>query len=296
MALAVASLCALGAGAWALLDKSRANRDYAPFAECPLGDRATDICLYTRAYGGAFDVGAKRVPVRRAITLQGGVNVVENGEKEVVRDRFIGARNGETLSPTPEDVPGGLGGVVDAALLPAVQRQAFDGFIARGPNMVTATVELAAPASRIGVDMQNLVEATGTAVSLPVKVKLTNAFLGDHCYIGSDAHPIVLRLGTGRTKPLRPNKPIAGRVGRSRLKDRNAVVVVEGSLLVDNAFAIPGAAGCGRSPAQPIDRAVDAALGLPARAGENAVMLRGTLHQAYASSVRAHGQRAGADN
>jgi hypothetical protein len=288
VALAAASLCALGLGAWALLDKSQANRDYAPFARCPLDDPATDLCLYTRAYGGALDVGAKKVPVRRAITLQGGVHVVEDEEQEVVRERFIGARNGETLSPTPEDVPGGLASLVDARLLPAAQRRALDGLIARRQNKVTATVELAAPASKIGVDMQNLVEATGTAVSLPVEVKLANAFLGGHCHIGSQAHPIQLMLGTGRTRPPRPNKPIRGRVGKSQLKDRDSVVVIEGNLLVDNAFAAPGASGCGRSQAQPIDRAVDAALGLPARAGENAVMLLGTVHQAYAPSVRAH--------
>lgn len=288
--LVAVSLCAaLGVGAWALLGKHHANRDYAPFAQCPLSDPATDICLYTSAYGGVLDVGAKKVPVRRPITLQGGVHVVENEEREVVRDRFIGARDGETLSPTPEAIPGGLAGVVDRALLPAGLREAFDGFIARGQSAVTATVELAAPASGIGIDTQNLVEATGTAVSLPVKVKLTGALLGSHCYIGSDAHPVVLRLGTGRTDPPRPNKPIRGRVGESQLKDQNAVVVVTGSVLVDNAFAAPGARGCGRSPARPIDRAVDAGLGLPARAGENAVILRGTLHQAYAPWARAHG-------
>jgi hypothetical protein len=286
--LAAASLCALGLGGWVLLGKGRANRDYAPFAQCPLDDRATDICLYSRTYGGVFDIGSERVPVRGAITLQGGVDVVENEEREVVRDRFIGARNGETLPPAPENVPGGLASVVDPALLPAVQRQALHSFIAGRRNTVTATVELAAPASEIGVDMQNLVEATGTAVSLPVKVKLTNPFLGGHCYIGSDAHPIRLMLGTGETEPPRPNEPIRGRVGKSQLKNQDSVVVVAGSLLVDNAFSAPGATGCGRSPAQPIDRAIDAALGLPARAGENAVMLRGTLHQAYAPSVRAH--------
>jgi hypothetical protein len=286
--LAAASLCALGVGAWALLDKGRANRDFAPFAQCPLEDPATDLCLYTSAHGGVFDVGAKRVPVRRAITLQGGVQVVEDAEGEVVRDRFIGARDGATLPATPEDVPGGLAGVVDPALLTAGERRALHGLIARDPSRVTITVELAAPASKIGVNIQNLVEATGIAVSLPVKVKLTNAFLGGRCYIGSNAHPIHLMLGTGRTDPPRPNRPIRGRIGKAQLKDRDSVIVVRRNLLVDNAFAAPGASGCADPDGRPIDRAVDSALGLPARAGENTVMLEGTLHEAYASTVRAH--------
>jgi len=41
---------------------------------------------------------------------------------------------------------------------------------------VTATIELAAPASSIGIDVQDLIEAEGTALALPVKVKLSNGF------------------------------------------------------------------------------------------------------------------------
>jgi hypothetical protein len=287
IALAAASLCLLGFAAWALIGRHRSGRDYAAFGRCPVEDPATDLCLYTSTRGGVLKVGAKAVPVRRTITLQGGVQVKENEEREVVRERFIGARGGETLSRTPEDLPGGLPGAVDAALLPAGERRTLERFIARGLTAVTATVELAAPASAIGVNLQNLVEAAGTAISLPVKVRLASAFLGTHCYIGSAAHPITLALGTGRTSPPPPNRPIKGRVGHAQLKDNYGLTVIRGSSLVDNSFAAPAATGCGGARARAVDPAVDSALGLPARAGENTVILDGTLQEANARAVRA---------
>lgn len=290
IALAVASLCVLGLVAWALSASHRPGRSYAQFRQCPLEDPATDVCLYTRAGGGVLRVGAKAVPVKRAIVLQGGIHVVENAEREVEGDRFLAARDGQTLPPASQEVPGGLAGAVDPGLLPGAERRALERFIARGQTAVMATVELAAPASAIGIDVQNLIEASGTALSLPVKVRLSSAFLGARCQIGSDAHPITLTLGTGRTHPPGPNRPIEGRVGSAQVEAAHGMTVIRGSLLVDNSFAAPGATGCGGASARVIDPAVDAAFGLPAPAGENSVTFGGTLQEANAPSVRASGQ------
>ncbi len=272
-----------------LSGSGRSAGDYAPFDRCPLGNAATNLCLSTRVEGGEFTVGAKTVPIERVVTLQGGVHVIENGEKEIVKDEFIVARDGATLSKTPQAVPGGLAGAVDAQLLPAGARQAFDRYVASGNTNVTATIELAGPAGSLGIDVQNLVEAEGVALVLPAKVRLSNGFLGEDCYIGSDAHPISMGLTTGATRPPRPNAPIKGKVGKAKLRDEYNLTVITGSSLVDNSFAVPAATGCGETPSRSADRAVNAKLGLPAVAGHNTVILDGTLQDANAPAVRAGG-------
>jgi hypothetical protein len=288
VAAAALALAALALALWLSAPGHGSRKDYSQFERCPVSDPATSICLYTQTDGGELTVGVKTVPVKRAITLQGGIQVIENAEREIVGERFIAAKGGETLSRTPQDVPGGLAGAVDPSLLPPAQRRTIARFIARGDTRLTATVELAAPARAIGVDVQNLIETAGTALSLPVEVKLSNPFLGAGCHIGSSARPIVLELVTGRTNPPRPNRPISGKVGQAHVKGGYDTTVITGNTLVNNSFAAPRASGCGGASARAIDPAVDAALGLPAAAGENTVILDGTLREANARAVRAN--------
>jgi hypothetical protein len=271
----------------------RSGNEYAQFGQCPLGDPATSLCLSTESTGGKLNVGAKTVPIGPSLSLQGGVDVIENGEREVVRDELIAARDGATLSSSPQAVPGGLAGTVDADLLPAGPRSTLEGLIRSGHANVTATIEPAGPVGAIGLDIQHLVEAEGTALSLPVKVKLSNTFLGADCYIGSDAHPIWLSLTTGRTHPPGPNVSIKGNVGKATLRDEYNLTIIRGSSLVNNSFAAPGVRGCGGAGSGAgsftVDRAVDAELGLPAAAGRNTAILDGTLRDANALAVRAAG-------
>jgi hypothetical protein len=283
----IVSLAALGVVLSALRGGHRSNGDYAAFAACPLLDPQTDLCLFTQTVGGEFVAGDKTVPLSRTITLQGGVHVVKNAEKEIVKDELIAAAGGETLSRTPQPVPGGLRAIVDPSLLSSASQAAFNEILARGAAAVTATIELAAPASAIGIDVQNLVEAQGTALVLPVKIKLSNAFLGESCYLGSNADPMSLALTTGKTDPPKPNHPITGKIGKAKLKDEYNLIVIEGSSLVNNTFAALAARGCGARPSLAIDRAVDGALGLPAASGHNTAILDGTLKDANAPAVRA---------
>lgn len=289
IALAVvtlASLVVLVVALPMLASEHRPKGDYAPFDQCPLGDPATTLCLFTQTEGGGFIVGEREVPIGKTITLQGGVHVVENKEKEIVKEEFIGAKDGETLSKTPQTVPGGLRGVVDPKLLPAGPRKMFKQLIDNGTADVTATIELAAPASSIGIDIQDLVEGEGAALLLPVRMKLSNAFLGEGCYIGSRAQPILLPLTTGTTDPPKPNKPIKGKVGKANFKDEYNLTTIKGSSLVNNSFRAPQAEGCGGVLASLIDSAVNAELGLPAAAGHNTAILDGTLRTANASAVK----------
>lgn len=259
--------------------------DFAPFADCPLSNPATQLCLYAQTEKGEFIVGKETVPISKTITLQGGIH--KNATTKV--QEFIAAEDGNTLSKTPQSVPGGLAGLVNCKEISnGVERFLCEITFENGLTGVNATTELAAPASSIGISIQNLIEGEGIALSLPVKVHLENPLLGSECYIGSNAAPINIPLTTGTTSPPAPNKPITGNVGNLELKDEYALAIIRENVLVNNSFAAPGAEGCGGGLISLIlDPIIDAKLGLPATAGHNTAILKGTLQDANAESVKA---------
>lgn len=295
--LALLALLAVALTGWLVLRSGGSENDFADFSRCPLSDPATDLCLYSRASSGSLTVGSRTVPLSRPIVFQGGVHVIEDSQREIVGDRFLGAAHGDPLSPTPEPFPGGLRAALDASLLPSGLRARLRRYLASEPgaNELTATIQLGVPARRVTIDIQNLIERSGVALVLPVEVRLANPFLGSACYIGSAAHPIPLALYTGWTNPPPPNRPISGRIAHTSVKDEYSLTVIRESALVDNSFAAPAVHGCALqgTDAAPIDRALDAGLGLPAPAGENTAILDGALSDADASAVRAHRPSAG---
>ncbi len=256
--------------------RSHTNRDYAPFAECPLSNRATDICIFAQTESGELTIGRKTIPITKTITLQGGVHQNETTGKQ----KFIGALNGETLSVAPQVIPGGLIEI-----------------IGRGTGQVTATIQLAAPASAIGVSTQNLIEAKGVGLSLPVKLRLSNRLLGESCYIGSNAHPIVIDLSTGTTRSSASHRQLTGKPGHAKFKDEYNLVTLVGESLVSDSFVAPRAEGCGGAGgsgsartsqlASQLDLAIDAGLGLPIARGDSEARLNGSLRDANASAVKA---------
>jgi hypothetical protein len=283
-----ASMVALGSASSALATEHHPKGDFAVFNQCPLSNTATNVCIYAQTESGEFVVGKKTVPIKNTITLQGGVHVIFNEEREIVGTEFIGAENGVTLSKTPQDVPGGLAGLVNCfEISNFIERLACEVIFENGLTGVTATTELAAPASSIAISGQNLIEATGTALLLPVKVKLSNPLLGESCYIGSNSNPIELPLTTGTTSPPEPNKPISGKIGKVEFKDEAAITIVRENSLVNNSFAAPAAEGCGGIFAFLIDPLVNAKLGAPSAAGHNTAILNGTLQQGNAVYVKA---------
>ena len=72
-------------------------------------------------------------------------------------------------------MPGGLLGIVRRNGGRAGSRNWFNNGINEGLTGVTATVELAAPASEVKVSTTNLILEKGTAISLPTKIKLSNS-------------------------------------------------------------------------------------------------------------------------
>jgi hypothetical protein len=276
---AIGSLAALGAASPALAVEHHPTGIFAPFADCPLANTSLSYCILAQTKSGEFKVGKKTVPISNTITLQGGFIGSEGNLK------FVAAEDGNTLSKTPQPVPGGLLGVVAPSILPTFLQEIFNEFINKGPTGVTATTELAAPASSIGLNTENLLEQTGIALSLPVKVKLSNPFLGENCYLGSNAHPIVIEFTSGTTSPPEPNKPIKGKVGEFEQEDEFLLIRFKNNSLVNNSFAAPGAEGCGGILSFLIDPAVNAEIGLPAPAGENTAVLNSTLETALAKAV-----------
>ena len=284
----LASLVVLGSASSALAVEHHPKGDFAQFNQCPLSSSATNFCIFAQTESGEFIVGKKTVPIKNTITLQGGIHVIENEELEIIGTEFIGAENGVTLSKTPQSVPGGLAGLVKCFEIGNFfERLACEAIFENGLTGVTATTELAAPASSIGISVQNLIEGTGVALSLPVKVKLDNPLFGSSCYIGSNSAPIPLPLTTGTTSPPGPNKPIKGKIGKIEFKDEFALTVVKENSLVNNSFAAPAAAGCGGLFSFLIDPLVNGQLGLPATAGHNTAILNGTLKDANAAAVKA---------
>jgi hypothetical protein len=255
--------------------------EYAPFADCPLSNPGVEACLLGKTESGEFKIGKETVPIVNVVTLQGGTHET-TGETE-----FVGAEDGNTLSKTPQKVPGGLAGLLKCNEIGNfVERLACEVVFENGVTGVNATTELAAPASAIKINANNLLSELGTALSLPVKVHLENPFLGSSCYIGSNAHPIVIDLTTGTTSPPPPNTPIKGSTGEVEVNEQITILTLKHNSLVNNSFAAPGAAGCGGLFAFLLDPIIDSKLGLPSAAGKNTAILTGTLKEANAPAVK----------
>jgi hypothetical protein len=256
-ALAVTGLliAALGSAAPA---SAGIKQEFEVFNQCPLSNPETSVCVYSTTTSGEFHLGSNTVPVTKTVVLQGGLSATSAD--------LIPAANGETLSKTELELPGGLTGVELLGNLNEV------GVVAE----LAGTPEVFVPAFG---------KREGTAVHLPIVAKLENSALGATCTVGSASEPAELNLTTGTTDPPEPNKPISGSSGKLGFKGAGKINVFENNSLVDNAFAAPGASGCDEPLSVVVDEAVDVKAGLPAAAGKNAAVLTGTLEQASSTNV-----------
>ncbi len=234
------------------------QQEFAVFDQCPLSVSSVTTCVYSKVTSGEFTLGSKTVPIDKEVILQGGIS---SGSATLVP-----AANGETLSRTPLTVPGGLLGIEGLG------------------GEVTATAELA---GAVELDATNLLAGYGTAVSLPLKVKLDNPLLGRACHIGSASEPIAVPLTTGTTNPPQPNQPITGNPGHFVYTAAGKIVTVPSSTLVENAFSVPAANGCDGLLALLVDPLVDLAAGVPAAAGHNTAIMTGSLETATVAAVKA---------
>jgi len=260
--------------------------EFARFAKCPYVPTSTDACVVAETVSGSVTTGKKTVPIVNKFLLQGGLHYVIPGEPFGPLD-FLAATDGNTLTKVAQPVPGGLLGVTAPTWWPKFLQDLFNETINNGFTGVTATTELAGPASAIKLNLGATLTGFGTALQIPVKIKLGNPFLGSSCYIGSNSSPITLKLTTGTTAPPAPNKPITGSPGFFEEKEGGQLIVDKNNKLVDNAFAVPGANGCGGLFSFLIDPFVDSIVGTPSAAGNNTAILEGTTYLGDAARVRA---------
>jgi len=258
--------------------------EYARFSKCPYTKTTVELCIYAESKTGSFVLGKKTVPLKNPVLLQGGLEGAEENFTKPVT--LVAATSGDTLSKTPQPVPGGLLGVTAPTWWPQLLQDLFNETINNGFTGVNATVEIAGPVSGVKVNLSNALFQEGAAFTLPVKVKLDNPFLGSNCYIGSNSNPIKLNLTTGTTSPPPPNSPISGSPGEFG-EPAFGILALKNNRLVDNAFAAPGANGCGGILfSWAVDPFVNSIVGVPSAAGTNTAILEGTTYLGNARVIR----------
>jgi len=258
--------------------------EYARFSTCALSNPNVDLCLSAESSGGSFTVGKKTVPLVNEVKLKGGLEFLSPGGL-LGPIGYVAPTDGVVISKSPQAVPGGLLGITAPAWWPKFLRDLFNQTINDGFTGVTATVELAGPTSAVKVSLVNYLSQSGAVFSVPVKVKLSNPFLGSNCYIGSNSNPVNLSLISGTTAPPPPNSPISGSTGEGGNFEEK-ILFFKKNKLVDNSFASPGANGCGGLFSFLIDPFVESIVGVPSAAGTNTAILEGATYLGIGDALR----------
>jgi hypothetical protein len=280
LALALGALLAAAFASSALAHSG----EFSKFNYCPSTTSGVNKCLDAITYGGSIVLGKKTTPIENAVTLQGGYS--KENPVTGVSSFYAAANGGETLSKTPQAVPGGLAGLVNCKEISNfIERAACELTFENGVTGVNATLELAKPATEIQVNEFDLIYEEGVALKLPVMVHLENPFLGSSCYVGSSSSPIIWNLTTGTTPSP---KPISGFGGFGSLKDNGEIAELKEALLVENNWTAPEASGCGGIFSFAIDPLINLELGLPSEAGKNVASLKNNIFTATVASVNNH--------
>jgi hypothetical protein len=278
----VVAVAALGLAGSA---SAKLTGEFTKFTQCPYTNLEVKKCIYSPTESGEVVLGSKKVPIVNTAVLQGGFG---KPNPETGFSKFFGATNGITLSKAAQPVPGGLAGIVNCkAISNFLVRIACEATFENGLTGLNSTLELAKPASEIKISENHLAEEEGVTLKLPVRVHLENPFLGSECYVGSSSAPIWWELTTGKTSPPGPNKSIHGYSGELNLLEEGSILRLDKASLVDNAWAAPGAVGCGGFGVELIlDPIINAAAGLPAAAGKNTAILNNTIYVGAGAAVR----------
>jgi len=209
-----------------------------------------------------FTAGKVKVYLKNSIALRGGF---EGNEKTINVLTWIAAVGAETIQPVRQNsIP--LPKAVNKALLSLSELERYDYYVHHAKETKTyATVELAGPAENIKLNLEALLAEKGTAFIFPVKVKLSNPFFGENCYVGSNSKPIDVPFTDGVSGELTGKR---GQFGGEPAS--NEILVDWGQTLVSSSFESPGVEGCGVGGGA--DEAINSALGLPAATGNTSVL------------------------
>ncbi|MFJ6410035.1 hypothetical protein ACIQK9_31390 [Streptomyces hydrogenans] len=263
------------------------NGGWGPSTRCPVdagpmlasdGLDTSPQCVVSYSFSGSIKLGNTTVPTGKT-NLQIGVVQNADGTNTVV------APAGGALIADSATVPGGLMGLMcpsDIPFITDICRQLSDAKL----NKITATMESVGTPSAF--DQIAGVLTDQPIVTIPVRIRLQNPFLGDNCYIGTKTNPILLR-------PRNLDAPSFGVVrfngdGSANEEGDLSRLDLLGSTQYDDTFAVPGASGCGLGWFGLIDGAVNLKTGLPAASGKNKLTLNDTqthLTGLYAPGVLA---------
>jgi len=288
-ALLLTALVALGLTASA---QAKLTGEFTRFANCPYTNAKAIKCIYSVTNSGEVVLGSKKVPIVNPVILQGAYAEPVEEKEGAEFYPFLAATNGVTLSKTPQPVPGGLAGIVNCKeISEPFLRFSCELTFENGITGLNSTLELAKPATDIRISENNLAGEIGTALQMPVKFHLENPFLGSNCYVGSSSNPIIWKLTTGTTKPPAPNTPITGSGGEGEFLEGFKILKLNNAKLVDNAWAAPGVSGCGGFLVELLlNPIINSASGLPAAAGKNTAILKNTIYQSAAVTVKANNE------
>ena len=233
-----------------MLFASSASAVFPNFSDCPRTAPGAIDCLDIQSVTGSLEIKGFTVPLGESLEIRGAITEPTEAEPA---SRFIPPTGTNGFFSRNIRIPGGLLGIE---------------FWVPG-NEVNARAELAGSTSAVRI----LFGLPVTTVSLPVKVKLDNPILGSNCYIGTNSNPTRVNLTTGTTSPPLPNRPISGSIGTIGFEE--GTLTLRGATSVDNAFAVPGASGCGLlGIASPL---VNLRLRLPSAAGNNAMIVTNNI-------------------
>jgi hypothetical protein len=251
------------------------------FKYCPLTDTEVAACFYGQTLpgykGGFFKLGGVTVPLSKPVIIQGGIHETEAGPEYVV-----GAANGgETLESPELKVDGGLSLLnAQAAGWPAALKQSFKEAKKNKEGGLNVKIEVAGTKlyeTSNAIDTENLIDESGPAMQLPLKVRLISPWLeklasedpeSGTCETGSNEAPI--------WQDLTSEAP--GSAGELKFNEQFTTVELTGGTLVDLHWSVEPASytsGCGGA----YESYVDAALNnVEKPSGGGTTELSGTLY------------------
>jgi hypothetical protein len=246
------------------------NGDWAPFNRCPIDDPAmlavpgvgTEVfCIAESSPSGSMTFGNLTVPFKATNHQYGVLESLEGRPSPGVSPA------GGILDAEPVELPGGI----RELLCPShgwhirhICRDANDQRWHREANAVTWTLESAGNLTNWSL-FAGLQPGVPIA-TVPLRIHLQNRYLGDDCYVGSEAEPIV-------TQPASLALPEVEFLAFATNGTPNetgpmADIKSKGSQGA-SAFTVPAASGCG--PYGIFDQIIDNKVGLPSSAATNSV-------------------------
>jgi hypothetical protein len=208
-----------------------------------------------------FEIGSTTVTSTSPTTLSLGVGFNSSGQPSV----YLPDNGTQALQSPAIPLPGGLLGIPGAP--------------DSGPLAVTVTPQLVGTPQ---LSLAALLSGKGVGLQLPIDITVNNTLIGSGCTIASAADPVVLNLTTGKTDPPPPNTSIKGSPGKATASKNE--VSLKHLKLVDNAFAVSGANGCG--PDGLLDEILDVDKSLPSAAGNNTAILAGSSYTIPSSVIQ----------